>query len=83
MGEFRRLILSVIGVLEILFVIGMTIGCGFLGAIIPGVAGGGQWALIGFLVAGLIGFCISAIVVNISMCLAEIAANTYYLKKSR
>jgi hypothetical protein len=80
MQLFRRFILKVISVLEMLFVVGMTFGCGVLGAIVPGVLAGEKWALYGFLAAGLVGFCISAIIVNISMCLAEVAANTYYIR---
>jgi hypothetical protein len=82
MGEFRRFILRVIGVLEMLFVISSTLISGIFGATIPGAVGGSGWGLVGFLIGGLAGFCVSAILVNISMCLAEIAANTYYLRKS-
>jgi hypothetical protein len=83
MQEFRRFILSVVSVLELLFVVSLTLICGIFGAVVPGVVGGSGWGLFGFLIGALAGFSVSAILVNISMCLAEIAANTYHLKKPR
>jgi hypothetical protein len=79
MNAFRHLILSVIGTLEMLFVIAVTLALGFLGGGLFSMAGGG-WALIGFVLFGSAGFCLSALIVNMSMCLGEIAANTYHLR---
>jgi hypothetical protein len=81
MQGFRQFILSVIGILEMLFVIAITLLFGILGALIPAAFGGSGAGLIGFILGALAGFCLSAIIVNISMCLAEIAANTHHLKK--
>jgi len=69
MGEFRRFIISVIGGLEILFVIALTLFFGLFGAVLPGLIGGPGAGFIGFLIGGIAGFCISAIIVNISMSL--------------
>jgi hypothetical protein len=80
MNGFRRFILSVIGALEMVFVVGVTLAFGLLGAIPLGMVAGSRWALVGFILSGSVGFCMSALLVNVSMCLAEIAANTYYLK---
>src|SRR3989304_4324656 len=76
MEEFRRFIIFVVGGLEILFVIAVTLICGGIGAALSDFIGGSGAGLIGFLMGGFTGFCISAIIVNISMNLTEIAQNT-------
>src|SRR5438067_9059730 len=75
MSEFRRFIISIAGGLELLFVVGFTLVCGLIG-LIPGSVVGGAGPLIGFVIGGFVGFCISALMVNISVNLAEIAKNT-------
>lgn len=76
MGEFRRFILSVIGTLEILFVVASTLIGGMLGWAIPALFFGERAGTVGLLIGTIAGFCLSGIIVNISMSLSEIAQNT-------
>jgi hypothetical protein len=76
MGEFRRFILSVIGTLEILFVIVITLIGGVTGGAIPSLLFGSDAGIIGFLIGAIAAFCLAGILVNISMSLGEIAKNT-------
>lgn len=86
MGDFRRFILSVVASLEVFFVISATLLCGFLACIVPLVNAnltgqGGGIAFICFIVGAGVGFCISALIVSISVSLAQIVENTEMTKR--
>src|SRR5271167_4525979 len=81
MSDFRRFIVSIVGGLEIFFVIASTILGGLLSAAVPAAIAsmtgqGGGMAFLAFLVGALGGFCVSAIAVNISASLQLIEENT-------
>ena len=86
MGEFRRFIMSVVAGLEVLFVISTTLLGGIVACIVPAITAsvtgqGGGLALVCFIVGAVGGFCISALMVSISVNLAQIAENTAVSKK--
>jgi len=85
MGEFRRFIMGSVAGLEVLFVVASTLLGGIFACIVPAAIAnmtgqGGGIALLAFIVGAFGGFCCSALIVGISVSLAQIEENTRAVK---
>jgi hypothetical protein len=75
MGGFRRFIIKTAEVVMVLFVILTTVALAIGGAV-GSEQYGGAYAIVGFIIGGILGFVFASIVAAFFFLLAEIAENT-------